>query len=918
MPSAGTTGGTLATYGLLNGEAAAMSISPTPPPAAAKPGTPALTQNYSNFYYMNGAMVGSVEQRRKYDAFNNPIGLTGNSNFDTTGVTSSVSAGAIQSDGTQADASINGGRAGAISYVVQRYDTLRGIARAVYGDETLWFVIAEANALPGNVTPPAGSVIELPAITRSSNTANTFQVFNPAEAIGDVSPAQVVPPPPPSKGGCGALGMIIMIVVAVVVTVVTAGAAAAAMGATATTATGVGASTAALGGAAVTGGAAAAASGITLGAATGTVAASMGMTATLAASAAVGAAVGSVASQLVGMAIGAQDKFSWKQVGLSALGAGVTSGLGAAAGVGAPGFASANPYLSAAASAAVRSTVTQGLGSALGMQSFSWRAVAVSALAAPLSVKLGEWADLGMAKAGIDNAIARDFGRAIVAGAATQRVRMAVYNNGKMDWAHLAADAFGNAMGNSLVKQLATQPNGAVFNWDDADRVVERSQPTASAPDNNPVVVAQLDPVAEQRSVYGADGSGQAFDGETGGRTRTYGAYNVQRGDTWSKIVGSNPAEIGLAMVLNDRRTSSLFAGETVRTGSLSDYTDSEIEQFKQLGLATLKQDNARIAALAEARLQAENASEIRRFQNSALADQNARYAAVSARSAIEAATHTPLVSGLSPEFGGDGTGRAFDDPDGGRRFALGLAVGLPKALVNSVPEFVTEAVKGWGLIGTTVGQATGLISSDTAARWSDSLRSLDGRIFEYRTPEEEGAALLTGVFGGQVAGVAASVRSLGSVAPNSAGQLATRERVLANIEATRAGNATSRFEVHLARTDQIRWGYAPDSWSMTTLNAGDRVFGGLPGQSSYYTSAATLEASGGSRATLFQSLQVKPHPEFGYRPKVGEYEVVRPITVPAGVAGANPGLGAGTGEQFFVRNYQNSLRLIREIPLGQ
>ncbi len=86
-------------------------------------------------------------------------------------------------------------------------------------------------------------------------------------------------------------------------------------------------------------------------------------------------------------------------------------------------------------------------------------------------------------------------------------------------------------------------------------------------------------------------------------------------------------------MVLNDRRTSSLFAGETVCTGSLSDYTDSEIEQFKQLGLATLKQDNARIAALAEARLQAENASEIRRFQNSALADQNARYGALGSSS---------------------------------------------------------------------------------------------------------------------------------------------------------------------------------------------------------------------------------------------------------------------------------------------
>lgn len=150
----------------------------------------------------------------------------------------------------------------------------------------------------------------------------------------------------------------------------------------------------------------------------------------------------------------------------------------------------------------------------------------------------------------------------------------------------------------------------------------------------------------------------------------------------------------------------------------------------------------------------------------------------------------------------------------------------------------------------------------------------------------------------------------------NASTQDAIRARVNANITNSKAARNASNFEVHIARTDQVRWGYAADDWNLKELKVGDRVIGGLPGQSSYYTSAATLEASDGSRSALFQSLQVKAHPEFGYRPKVGEYEVVKDMTVPFGTVKANPGLGAGGGDQFFINDFQTSLRLIREIPL--
>ena len=125
-------------------------------------------------------------------------------------------------------------------------------------------------------------------------------------------------------------------------------------------------------------------------------------------------------------------------------------------------------------------------------------------------------------------------------------------------------------------------------------------------------------------------------------------------------------------------------------------------------------------------------------------------------------------------------------------------------------------------------------------------------------------------------------------------------------------------YAVGSARTDQLTWGYLPDEWSMTDLSAGSTVLGGLPGQSAYYTTHSTLDAAGISREALFNSLQVLPHKEFGYRPKIGIYEVQQSIRVPFGTAKANPNLGGGNGEQYFIQNYQKYLKLVGEIGLGK
>lgn len=50
----------------------------------------------------------------------------------------------------------------------------------------------------------------------------------------------------------------------------------------------------------------------------------------------------------------------------------------------------------------------------------------------------------------------------------------------------------------------------------------------------------------------------------------------------------------------------------------------------------------------------------------------------------------------------------------------------------------------------------------------------------------------------------------------------------------------------------------------------------------------------------------------------MGEYEVLSDMRVPSGTVRANPAMGEGGGRQFFIENYKDKLRLIREYPLGQ
>ena len=326
-------------------------------------------------------------------------------------------------------------------YTVQSAgETLSSIAKAIWGDSSLWYLIADANSLAIDTPLTEGQMLRIPGrVNVVHNDADTFLPYNPAEAIGDTRPT--LPAPPGGKGGCGGVGQIIMIVVAVIVTIYTAGAASGIIGAAMST-TG---SVAAAAGAAVT------SVGTTFAAGVATLTTAT-LSGTAIASAAIGAAVGSIVSQGVGMAIGVQDKMNWKSVGLSAMSAGVGVGVSGMTSQLGSVFQATDAY-GAMARAALSSTVTQGIGVATGLQNqFSWRNVAASAAGAAA----GEAAKgaLGLNTPNNGLLLGERVAKATLSGFAAGTTA-ALMRGGKLEVKQIATDAFGNAIGSSFVDSIS-------------------------------------------------------------------------------------------------------------------------------------------------------------------------------------------------------------------------------------------------------------------------------------------------------------------------------------------------------------------------------------------------------------------------------------------------------------------------------
>ncbi|WP_229445308.1 HNH/ENDO VII family nuclease [Massilia sp. Leaf139] len=304
------------------------------------------------------------------------------------------------------------------TYVVKAGDSLYAIAGAVWGDVSMWYLIAEANGITAETPLTPNQTLTIPnKVTNIHNNSGTSRPYDAGAIIGDLSPTlpdAPLPAPPPQKsgGGCGGLGMIIMAVIAVVVTVYAGPAIGQAIYAAA-------------------GGGAVGAGGL---AAVGT----LGATAAGAAGMAAGAALGSIASQMAGVAMGMQDKINWRAVGSSALTGGLTFGAGA--GLSALG---ANQVVTAVAN----NIIGQGVGKMMGTQEhFSWKSVAVSAISAPImsAVKGGIGKELAGAPASVVS-LAQNSTSALV----SATVRMVV-TGGRISWAAVAADAVSSTIGDSI------------------------------------------------------------------------------------------------------------------------------------------------------------------------------------------------------------------------------------------------------------------------------------------------------------------------------------------------------------------------------------------------------------------------------------------------------------------------------------
>ncbi len=186
-----------------------------------------------------------------------------------------------------------------------------------------------------------------------------------------------------------------------------------------------------------------------------------------------GAMLGNFAGQVVGNVLGIQDGISWKEVAKAGLSSFIGGQLGAE---GSPLAGSDLPTV--VARAAISNAITQGVSVAVGLQEkFDWRGVAAAAVSAGVSHAVGE--AIGQAQHGDDwdlakqnplsnpdaiaakYAISQDLGgnllRGAISGFAGGVAKQLVYG-GKMNFASIAVDAFGNALGDAL-GQYITGPD---------------------------------------------------------------------------------------------------------------------------------------------------------------------------------------------------------------------------------------------------------------------------------------------------------------------------------------------------------------------------------------------------------------------------------------------------------------------------
>jgi len=288
------------------------------------------------------------------------------------------------------------------SYTVRGGDTLASIAAGLWGDASLWYQLAGANGMSANSALIEGQTLTLPAgVTKSAYNANTFKPYDPAEAIGDLSPTT---PKPAKKPKCGVFGQILVAAIAI---------------------------------------------GLSVWLGPQFIQLAQGFMGAFAGAVAGGAAAGAVSSavsQGFGVATGIQDKFSWKAVGMAAIAGGIGGAVAPSGGFGENGLFGSGT-LAAAGRGVVSSALTQGVGVATGLQSkFDFAGVAAAGVGAGVGDFVG-----GRIGDKLGN-FGRDLAANTAGGIANAATRSAINGNSFGDNLRAAIpDIIGQAIGNMMV-----------------------------------------------------------------------------------------------------------------------------------------------------------------------------------------------------------------------------------------------------------------------------------------------------------------------------------------------------------------------------------------------------------------------------------------------------------------------------------
>lgn len=279
------------------------------------------------------------------------------------------------------------------NYTVQKGDTLRSIALKVWGDSSLWYLIADANGIQNYTDPVEGTRLIIPGVVANiHNNAETFRPYNPGEIIGNTDPTLPQPPPPPGPDQCKVL---LIIVIAVVVSAVSYGYLSGYM--------------------------------------------------SLWAAGAIAAAAGSAASQYAAVQMGMQEDIRWRDVGLAA----VVGGIGGAFGQAIKGTEYVGTWQAAIASNVMGQMVYLIAGE---QDEFDWAGLAVAGIMAKVNAKLNESipeTNVGAATSTWEG-FRGDMLRNVASGMISETARSVLIKDYQFQWASVAGNAIGNSLGNVI------------------------------------------------------------------------------------------------------------------------------------------------------------------------------------------------------------------------------------------------------------------------------------------------------------------------------------------------------------------------------------------------------------------------------------------------------------------------------------